>query len=82
MRRARKQLGKSQRDIAVEVGRTQPTVFSWESDLSSPETTLVRTVARAYCLHPERILPDDPLPLPRRRSRTRAHGPQPASAPR
>jgi transcriptional regulator with XRE-family HTH domain len=59
MRKARRKLGKRQRDIAAEVGCTQPAVHAWEADLAAPRTTQVRSVARAYGLVPERILPDE-----------------------
>ncbi len=58
LRKARKKLAKRQLDIAVEVGRTQPTVAAWEADAALPETSIVRIVAKAYGLKPEQLLPE------------------------
>lgn len=59
MRKARERIGKRQRDIADEVGRTQPTVHAWETDRACPRAEEIRKVARAYRLRPEQLLPRD-----------------------
>jgi transcriptional regulator with XRE-family HTH domain len=58
MRRARKKLGKTQAEMAAEVGREQPTIHEWETDKSLPRTADVRKVAQAYGLRPEQLLPE------------------------
>lgn len=57
MRKSRKKQGKLQRQIAEELGCTQPTVHSWEADESHPHLKQVRAVARAYGLRPEQLIP-------------------------
>lgn len=57
MRKARLRKRKRQRDIAVEVGRTQPTVQAWESGQAYPRLVELRKVARAYGLRPELLIP-------------------------
>lgn len=62
MRKARRKLRKSQRDIAQEVGKTQPTVAEWEADRACPRLGEVRRVARAYGLKPVQLIPDEARP--------------------
>lgn len=57
MRAARKRSGKNQADIAEELGVTQPCVFSWESDKTSPRTADLSRVAKAYGLKPQQLIP-------------------------
>jgi transcriptional regulator with XRE-family HTH domain len=57
MRKARRAQKKRQRDIAEEVGRTQPTVAAWESGRAFPRLEELRRVARAYGLRPEFLIP-------------------------
>jgi transcriptional regulator with XRE-family HTH domain len=59
LKRARKKLGKSQQQIANEVGCTQPLVSQWENGDGLPPTERVRAVAAAYGLRPELLLPDE-----------------------
>jgi transcriptional regulator with XRE-family HTH domain len=58
LRKARERLQKRQQDIADEVGCKQPTVAAWEADDALPSTAIVRTVAKAYGLRPEMLLPE------------------------
>lgn len=58
LKRAREKLGKTQTDIANELGRTQPTVHAWESGDASPRAKDIRAVAKAYGLRPDQILPE------------------------
>lgn len=58
MRAARVACGKSQAEIAKELGKTQPTVSEWESDSTLPDTRDVRSVAESYGLHPMQLLPE------------------------
>lgn len=58
LRDARVAADKSQSDIADELGKTQPTVSSWESGHSLPDTKDVREVAASYGLHPMQLLPE------------------------
>lgn len=58
LRRARHRLGKTQSDIAKETGRTQPCVHAWEADQALPRTSELRTVAKAYGVRPERLIPE------------------------
>lgn len=57
LRKARKRRRKRQIDIANELGRTQPTISSWESDQTLPPARDARPVAKAYGLRPEQLLP-------------------------
>lgn len=58
LQKARKRLGKTQAEIASELGCTQPTVHAWETDENLPRTKEVRAVAEAYGLRPELLLPE------------------------
>ncbi len=57
LRKARAKLGKTQLQIATELGKSQPSVQQWESDATLPRTEDVRAVAKAYGLDPEQLLP-------------------------
>lgn len=61
LRRARKRLGKTQIQIAVELGKTQATVSGWESDDVLPELRALRQVAEAYGIRPEALIPPGPV---------------------
>lgn len=58
LRAARIARGKSQADVAKELGKTQPTISLWESDTTLPDTRDVREVADIYGLHPMQLLPE------------------------
>jgi transcriptional regulator with XRE-family HTH domain len=57
MRAARERAGKSQAQIADELGVTQPLIFKWEHDRSHPRTEDVRRVARVYGIKPDLLIP-------------------------
>ena len=57
LREARAKSRKTQAQIAEECGVTQPVVHLWESGERLPKTADVRTVAKAYGLRPEQLLP-------------------------
>lgn len=59
MRSARKKLKKSQSDIAGETGHTQPTVHAWETGRAYPRTGELRSVARAYEMEPDQLIPEE-----------------------
>ena len=59
MRAARDKAGKTQADIAHELGVTQPLIAKWEAGDALPRTEDVRKVAKAYGLKPEQILPQE-----------------------
>jgi transcriptional regulator with XRE-family HTH domain len=48
LRKAREKLGKSQADVAAEVGVKQPTVFEWETGKCFPSHSRIPKVAKAY----------------------------------
>lgn len=58
LRSAREKLKKTQREIAEELGKAQPTIHAWESDQTLPKTDEIRTVAAVYGLKPEQLLPE------------------------
>jgi len=55
--KARKRLGRSQEEMAADVGVSQVTISSWESEVDgtrvSPRADRVEAIARAYQLDPE-----------------------------
>lgn len=57
MREARDARGKTQTEIAEELGVSQVMVSKWEADQARPRK--VRTVAKVYGLKPEQLLPDE-----------------------
>lgn len=57
MRAARDRLGKSQAQIADELGVTQPLIAKWEAGRSSPRTEDVRRVAAVYGIKPDLLIP-------------------------
>lgn len=59
LRGARRKLKKRQRDIADEIGCTQPTIADWELGRALPRLQDLRTVAKAYGLKPEQLIPDE-----------------------
>jgi transcriptional regulator with XRE-family HTH domain len=59
MKAARKKAGKTQSDIATELGFTQAQISKWEAGDGFPATLDVRRVARVYGLRPEQLLPAD-----------------------
>jgi transcriptional regulator with XRE-family HTH domain len=58
LRKAREKLEKTQKQIADELGKKQPTIHAWESDQTLPKTDEVRAVAAVYGLKPEQLLPE------------------------
>lgn len=58
MRAARDRLGKSQAQIADELGVTQPLIAKWEGGRGSPRTEDVRRVAMAYGIKLELLIPE------------------------
>ncbi len=58
LKKARERLGKTQAEVAAELGCTQPTIHAWESDDNLPRTKEVRAVATVYGLKPEQLLPE------------------------
>lgn len=56
LRRAREGLGKTQQQIADELGKKQPQIVRWESGETPPMTADVLAVAKAYGIRPQRIL--------------------------
>lgn len=56
LRTARERLGKRQADIAVELGKRQPTVSAWENDEGVPSLRDAKRVAWAYGLQPAELL--------------------------
>lgn len=58
MKAARERLGKTQLQVAEELGKKQPTVHAWESGQTLPRTEEVRAVAKVYGLKPEQLLPE------------------------
>jgi transcriptional regulator with XRE-family HTH domain len=57
MRAARLLAGKSQYEIATELGVAQALVSKWETGKGWPSTKNIRRVAKAYGLLPEQLLP-------------------------
>lgn len=57
MRKAREKLGKSQADIAKELGKTQPTISEWEAGTAHPRVDDLRRVARVYGLRLAQLIP-------------------------
>ena len=57
LKRARKRNGKTQAQIAAEVGVTQPLVAKWEDGGGLPITDDLRKAARAYGLRPDQLIP-------------------------
>ena len=66
MRKAREKRGLTQLQVAEKLGKTQPTVASWEADESSPYAKEVRDVAFVYGLKPEQLLPPRSITAPRK----------------
>lgn len=58
LREARERLGKTQTEVAGELGVTQPLIAKWERGEGLPRTEDVRDVARVYRLKPEQLLPE------------------------
>lgn len=58
MKTARERAGKSQAQIAAELGVTQPLIFKWEHDISHPRTEDVRRVAKAYGIRLDLLIPE------------------------
>jgi len=59
MRKAREKLGLRQIDIAVQLGKTQPTINEWENDKSHPRTVELRGVAKVYRLRIDQLVPGE-----------------------
>lgn len=59
MRAAREKAGKTQQEIADEVGVTQPLIHKWESGDGFPRTEDIRRVAKAYGVKPDQLIPAD-----------------------
>ena len=57
LKRARKRKGKTQLEMATELGVTQPLIAKWEDGRGLPVTDDLRRVAAAYGLRPEQLLP-------------------------
>lgn len=58
MKAARERQGKTQSQIAAELGVTQPLIAKWEAGDGLPQTKDIRNVARVYRLRPEQLLPE------------------------
>ncbi len=58
LRAARERLEKTQAEMAEALGVTQPLIARWESDNALPRTEDVRSVAAAYKLKPDQLLPE------------------------
>lgn len=58
LRAAREKLDWTQAEMAAELGVTQPLIARWEAGDALPRTEDVRSVAAAYKLKPEQLLPE------------------------
>jgi transcriptional regulator with XRE-family HTH domain len=59
MRAARERAGKTQEQLAVELGFTQVQIAKWEAGKALPTTKDIRRVARAYGLRPDQLIPSE-----------------------
>lgn len=72
LREARERLKKNQADVALDLGKTQPTVAAWENDQTLPSLRDMRRISWAYGVPVDELLaceiPTEPKPRTKRKA--------------